>query len=731
MSSQHRTRIHATITALCVFLVVTADDSRADGERDPAFGSNSIAAIEAGVPIARSAGIARLPNGKIVIVGHTTTGDVVVSRLRVNGALDPTFGTDGVVLLHLGGKEEAVGVAVQRDGKILVATTRTKDGRVEFALARLTTVGTLDASFNDSGKRVLDFGSSAESRAGDIALQIDGRIVVVGTRTNSSGSVFAIARLLPDGSFDASFAGNGKRVVDFGTENGNDASATAVAVQDDGGIVVAGSLEGSAGTSFALARLTPEGDLDETLDGNGKVVTEFGADAFAEAVTVWPTGRIVAAGTRRGSDDDFAVAVYTRRGQLDERFSGNGKISIDFAADESARDIVLQPDGAIVVVGTRVGGGGTDFAVARYLSDGTPDSTLDGDGKLRIDLFPDDASTDEGAGVALLPTGQILVGGASTRGEATALVAMRLLSKNVTPKGLLEVPGDGSDQSGIGLLSGWVCDARGVSIVLDGAAAPLRTAYGTPRNDTATTCGDTNNGFSLLFNWSILGDGFHIARGLADGVEFGLAVFQVATLGERFIRGAEGDFLLTGFPENGDTFRLVWKQSLQRFVVADAVSGPASTPPTGSQPSQPAAVVGVLENPAKDSAQSGIGIISGWVCDANQIVVRIDSGPPEVAGYGPRRDDTIDACGDRNNGFGLLLNWGRLGDGLHDVVVFADGEVLDTARFTVTTFGVPFLRDADGQFTLGDFPELGDEVDVDWDRSQQGFVVTDYRAAGS
>ena len=106
--------------------------------------------------------------------------------------------------------------------------------------------------------------------------------------------------------------------------------------------------------------------------------------------------------------------------------------------------------------------------------------------------------------------------------------------------GLLENPFSGSFQSGIGLFSGWVCDASQVEIEINGdPTLTFMAGYGTDRIDTTGVCGDSNNGFGLLFNWNLLGDGGHTVRALVDGVEFDSATFTVTTLGTEFVRGAE------------------------------------------------------------------------------------------------------------------------------------------------------------------------------------------------
>ena len=113
------------------------------------------------------------------------------------------------------------------------------------------------------------------------------------------------------------------------------------------------------------------------------------------------------------------------------------------------------------------------------------------------------------------------------------------------PRGFLENPGDGSAKSGIGIISGWVCDATRVEVATGNTRIPV--VYGTSRGDTASVCGDTNNGFVTLVNWNLFGDGVHTVRALADGVEFGRAEFQVTTFGQEFVRGTQGRYVPAGF----------------------------------------------------------------------------------------------------------------------------------------------------------------------------------------
>ena len=284
--------------------------------------------------------------------------------------------------------------------------------------------------------------------------------------------------------------------------------------------------------------------------------------------------------------------------------------------------------------------------------------------------------------------------------------------------GYLENPGRDSFQSGIGVLSGWTCDADLVEIEINGNSQPA--AYGTERLDTEPVCGDTDNGFGLLFNWNRLGAGEHTIVALVDGVELGQATVTVTTLDEEeeFVRDLTGQCTVENFPMAGETVLLTWQQTSQNFVITGEAA-PDGANMAGS------AEVGYLENPGPNSFQSGIGVISGWVCEADRVEIVIDDAAPQVAGYGTERLDTEPGCGDTNNGFGLLYNWNRLDDGVHTVVALVDSVELGRATVQVTTLGEEFVRGAAGECVAEDFPMAGETVTLKWIQNSQNFVITD------
>ena len=285
--------------------------------------------------------------------------------------------------------------------------------------------------------------------------------------------------------------------------------------------------------------------------------------------------------------------------------------------------------------------------------------------------------------------------------------------------GTLENPLSGSFQSGIGLFSGWVCDALRVEIEINGGTR-LKAAYGTSRGDTVDRCGDSNNGFALPFNWNLLGNGQHTVRALADGVEFDRTTFTVTTLGAEFLTGASANYTLADFPRAGQRVRIEWQEASQNFVITPS-SG--ARPPRATVPQNTIGSPGTLEIPRNGSFQSGIGLFSGWVCDAQTVEIEIDGTVTLEAAYGTSRGDTVGRCGDSNNGFGLLFNWNLLGDGPHTVRVLADGREFGRARFTVTTLGRESLTGVSGTYRLPNFPRQGVDVIVQWQEASQNFVI--------
>ncbi len=322
-----------------------------------------------------AAGVAIQDDGKIVAVGDGFD-QFALARYNPNGSLDPSFSGNGRQMTSFGGCcEGARAVALQSDGKI-VAVGTTNDNGVpagDFAVARYNPNGSLDTTFSGDGKQLTDFGGAFGDRADAVALQSDGKIVVAGIVDDFRPSDFALARYNPNGSLDGTFSGDGMQRTDFGF--GGTEGATGLAVQGDGKIVAVGVAgESPMGDDFALARYDPNGSLDPSFSADGKETTDFGlgVEDRANGVAVQGDGKIVVVGVAGGgaTANDFALARYDSNGSLDPTFSGDGRRRTDFRFGDSdeAKGVALQSDGNIVAVGVGRAPNQTDsFALARYL----------------------------------------------------------------------------------------------------------------------------------------------------------------------------------------------------------------------------------------------------------------------------------------------------------------------------------------------------------------------------
>jgi uncharacterized delta-60 repeat protein len=189
------------------------------------------------------------------------------------GALDLTFGGDGKVTTAIGlSHDYASSMAIQADGKIVLAGASKNGSYVDFALARYNADGSLDTSFDGDGKLTTPIGSSDDD-VYCVAIQADGKIVAAGYSYNGSNNIFALARYNPDGRLDTSFDGDGKLTTPIGSSSGY---ARSVAIQADGKIVAAGYAWNGTYDDFAIARYNADGSLDTSFDGDGILTTDIG-----------------------------------------------------------------------------------------------------------------------------------------------------------------------------------------------------------------------------------------------------------------------------------------------------------------------------------------------------------------------------------------------------------------------------------------------------------------------
>ncbi len=373
------------------------------GKLDLSFGNGGVVSTNGDNTLSFGWAVAIQPDGKIVTVGRGGTRSFAVARYNPNGSLDISFGLNGIVLTSIGSVyDSAYGVAIQGDGKIVVAGTThlANAGGYIFAVVRYNTNGSLDTSFNGTGIVTTSVGGYSSDFANSVALQTDGKIVVAGYGYNSSNADFALVRYKTDGSLDLSFNG-GIVITPVGTSFD---LASSVSIQPDGKIVAAGR----AGSSPALVRYTTFGQLDTSFNGTGIVTTSFG-NGFSGSIrglAIQWDGKLVVAGRIANSSNHpaFAFARYYPNGKLDTSFGGTGKIIIPVGDNYGgyANSIAIQPDGKIVAAGKideRV-------AVVRLNSNGSLDTTFNGNG-----IVSTPAAYNAAATVAIQADGKIVAAG--------------------------------------------------------------------------------------------------------------------------------------------------------------------------------------------------------------------------------------------------------------------------------------------------------------------------------
>jgi uncharacterized delta-60 repeat protein len=309
-------------------------------------------------------------------------------RYNVDGTLDLSFGDGGKVFTQVGAVssiESAHAVALQPDGKLVLAGMCVGSANIDFCTVRYNTDGTLDVSFAQGGKLITSVQNSDQAWA--VAVQSDGKILVAGSCNNSSGLVsdtsrFCAIRYGADGSLDTSFGSSGIVITSVTGANGAiNSFALALALQADGKIVLAGT----CGGKFCAARYAVDGSLDLSFNGTGIVVTQSDTIVdYASAVKVQSDGKIVLAGNCSvGANNKFCANRYNSDGSLDATFSGDGKAVEEIASgDNSATALAIQPDGKIVIAGRCFGGTQSTFCSLRL--DGGPfgarNCSLDMDG---------------------------------------------------------------------------------------------------------------------------------------------------------------------------------------------------------------------------------------------------------------------------------------------------------------------------------------------------------------
>ncbi len=395
------------------------------GYLDSSFHADGIVTTDFGVGDDAISSTALQPDGKIVAAGSSFNGvnyDFAIARYLPNGSLDSTFSDDGKLTLAFGADNDYIrSVAIQPDGKIVVAGQSQNNGsNTDFALARYLPDGSLDSSFSNDGMLIVNMGVG-NNGANSLALQSDGKIVVAGSSLTVNFSDFALARLMPDGRLDSSLNGVGFLTTGIGAyhDYGN-----AVVVQPDGKILVAGYSVGGYDI-FSIVRYLPDGSLDNSFGGSGKrQINVSGYNNRAYSLVLQADNKIIVAGT---GEEEFALARLLPNGTLDNSFSSDGKVTTSFGANITfiyGNDVAIDTNGKIIMTGV-IYKGNYDFALSKYLPNGNLDSSFSDDG---IHITALTSLKDYANSLFIQPDGKIVLAGESSNGTNADFAIVRYIS---------------------------------------------------------------------------------------------------------------------------------------------------------------------------------------------------------------------------------------------------------------------------------------------------------------
>lgn len=383
--------------------------------------------------------------GNILVAAQMRYSTFAALRYTPAGAPDSNFGTGGEADYSFGSSytpKGAIGVALTSAGQVVLADQVQDSLNLQhLALARLNDNGSVDNSFgsNQTGTVTSAFQISVLNGARAMAIESDGKIVTAGSAWPSTGRMFSVSRYNADGTLDTTFGNGGSVDTDMtGTYPKYDNYANAIAVDAQQRIIAAGQVNHpGGGMDIAIARYEPNGDLDTSFGNGGIVITSLNpyGNNSANAVMVEDNGDILVAGVtsqpQNLTTSNFALLRYTSDGQLDPTFGGAalgggpGWVTTDFyGRHDIAEAMLLQPDGKIVLAGSanaiHTSGAGDDFALARYNSDGSLDTTFGaGTGKVTTDFGPNGYTnaTDVIHAVTLDGQGRIVAAGVSNAAD--------------------------------------------------------------------------------------------------------------------------------------------------------------------------------------------------------------------------------------------------------------------------------------------------------------------------
>lgn len=408
---------------LVLFLISLTVANSQSGALDTSFGTDGIVTTVISGTYNYTTGTLVQPDGKIILVGYAgepSTYKVAVARYNTDGSLDTSFGTAGTQIIPIGAaKSFAMDVALQMDGKIILAARTWDDVTGDFAVVRLNDNGTLDTNFGTNGITIVNNGSDV---AETVAIQNDGKIILAGF----SDDTYSAARFNTDGTLDTSFGTNGWASTQFDTSL---SFVRDIAIQDDGKILMGGfNITMANRFEMSAARFNEDGTLDTSFGTDGKVWFNIGAgNDFAESVAIQDDGKILIGGHKWISDleqrHDLAVVRLNSDGTFDNSYGSSGVATARLVDGSNyTAAMILQPDNKVVLAGSTVFQGEYNMAMARFDADGILDTSFDTDGMVSTDI---NGREDYGDAITLQEDGKIILAGNSFTGGVSEIVVAR------------------------------------------------------------------------------------------------------------------------------------------------------------------------------------------------------------------------------------------------------------------------------------------------------------------
>ncbi len=381
---------------------------------------------------------AQQSDGKIYVAGTTYNGsnnDITLMRLNLDGRVDSTFGTNGkkTYIFSNSSTDNCRAIIIQPDGKILLAGNTNYTGGTDFFCMRLDTAGTLDTSFNLTGKITIDFyGQSNIDLLYGMCLQPDGKILLCGYSSYGASALRygSVVRLGSDGKLDANFNGSGKS--GWAGQGGNDMEFYGINVQSDGKILVTGKSPNGSTYYIAIYRMTSSGGTDNSFNSSGHRYISLNSIDYGTSITQQPDKKILVSGYAQNYGQFFTIRLDSAGGN-DNAWNSSGVVRTSLTSYASIlTSHALLPNGKVVEAGHAVDNGGKyQFAISRKKSDGTPDSTFNGNGKSVA--YYNSSYNFTSYGLTVLQDGRYLVSGYQNNGSKNKFTLMVFKGDTAAP----------------------------------------------------------------------------------------------------------------------------------------------------------------------------------------------------------------------------------------------------------------------------------------------------------